>query len=186
MDRKTRRRLKVVLERRLDATIAGRTCAECSACCTALDIPQLDKPAGEPCRYLGPMGGCSIYDERPKLCREYLCGWRIGIGDLRPDQVGVVITPTRPGAPGYPGMIVHELWPDAFSDAREYLVDLASRLVLVLVRDGRPLTIAGPDHLVMGMKSQIEGIQRENAELREAKAHEGVFAAEGIAGSKAR
>jgi hypothetical protein len=83
-------------------------------------------------------------------------------------------------------MIVHELWPDAFSDAREYLVDLASRLVLVLVRDGRPLTIAGPDHLVMGMKSQIEGIQRENAEIRAAKAHEGVFAAEGIAGSKAR
>lgn len=55
------------------------TCCECKACCVILPIAEteLAKPAGVQCQHLCE-NGCGIYGttEWPKLCREYLCGWR--------------------------------------------------------------------------------------------------------------
>lgn len=75
--------------------IKNRKCGSCSVCCTSLRIeqPTLKKLADIPCQHLKPQGGCSIYDERPSVCRTWYCGWRIlDIGpEMRPDRSGVLI-----------------------------------------------------------------------------------------------
>jgi hypothetical protein len=74
--------------------VAGRTCGDCTVCCTAMaiDKPEIQKEAGVTCRHCA--GGCTIYDTRPPLCRDYHCGWRqLAILDesWRPDRSGVFV-----------------------------------------------------------------------------------------------
>lgn len=70
-----------------------RACGSCSACCTNLAVAELHKPAGVRCVHLTAAGKCSIYDTRPKGCRDFDCYWRQGAGDmsLRPDRSGAVL-----------------------------------------------------------------------------------------------
>jgi hypothetical protein len=77
------------------ALIPGRTCGDCTVCCTvmAIDKPEIQKEAGVTCRYC-VAGGCAIYDARPGLCRDYHCGWRqLSVLDdsWRPDRSGVFV-----------------------------------------------------------------------------------------------
>lgn len=80
------------LEKRL---IKDRKCGSCSVCCTSLRIeePSLKKLADVPCHNLRTQGGCAIYNDRPQVCRNWYCGWRImKIGpEMRPDRSGVLI-----------------------------------------------------------------------------------------------
>uniref|UniRef100_A0A831TZ90 YkgJ family cysteine cluster protein n=1 Tax=Geobacter metallireducens TaxID=28232 RepID=A0A831TZ90_GEOME len=55
-------------------------CLRCGTCCTAPDISTLGKPAGVPCRRLGETGLCTIYDQRPAVCRGY-----------RPDEICLLV-----------------------------------------------------------------------------------------------
>lgn len=75
--------------------IKNRKCGSCSVCCTSLRIeqPTLKKLADVPCQHLKPQGGCSVYNERPDVCRTWYCGWRImDIGpEMRPDRSKVLI-----------------------------------------------------------------------------------------------
>src|SRR5947209_3029745 len=69
-----------------------RKCGPCTVCCTELKIPQLRKQARVPCQHL-TVSGCGIYQTRPDVCREFLCGWRLfeEMGDdWRPDLSGVM------------------------------------------------------------------------------------------------
>ena len=73
--------------------LAGRSCGECTVCCTAMaiDKPEIQKEAGVTCRHC--QGGCTIQDHWPALCRDYFCGWRrLKIMDegWRPDRSGVL------------------------------------------------------------------------------------------------
>lgn len=82
-------------------SIPNRICGECTACCKAMLILDLDppKPAGRWCPHaLLPdrdgRHGCGIYASRPPSCRDFRCGWLLGWApeeDLRPDRSGVVI-----------------------------------------------------------------------------------------------
>lgn len=72
--------------------VPGRNCGGCTACCSvmAIDKPEIQKEAGVLCRHCE--NGCTIYDTRPALCRDYQCGWRqLSILDesWRPDLSGV-------------------------------------------------------------------------------------------------
>ena len=72
---------------------AERVCGECSLCCTVLRVDPLAKLAGTPCSCLRAGGaGCSIYANRPPICREYRCLWLRGGLDRedRPDRLGAV------------------------------------------------------------------------------------------------
>jgi hypothetical protein len=56
-------------------TKTGRRCGECSLCCRLLDVQEL-KPTGEWCPHCKPgAGGCTIYQKRPPVCRNYACAW---------------------------------------------------------------------------------------------------------------
>ena len=46
-------------------------CTRCGACCVAPDIAALDKPLGLRCPHLGPDNLCTVYENRPQVCRDY-------------------------------------------------------------------------------------------------------------------
>src|SRR6266446_2166622 len=57
----------------------SRTCGRCSLCCKLLPIAVLDKQANLWCQHCKPGNGCSIYNRRPQVCRDYHCGWLLGV-----------------------------------------------------------------------------------------------------------
>lgn len=77
-----------------------RRCGPCKACCSVLkiDTPEFRKPAQTLCPHHTGRG-CGIYEIRPGVCREFLCGWRL-FAELddswRPDLSGVLILRKAP------------------------------------------------------------------------------------------
>jgi len=71
-----------------------RECGSCHECCTALLIFSLNKKEGVPCVYLEE-GGCSIYEGRPKCCKDFTCQWLEGSPlvkeEWRPDLCGFLL-----------------------------------------------------------------------------------------------
>jgi uncharacterized protein len=57
----------------------GRTCGRCSLCCLVYPVPEMDKLKDVWCKHCRPgQGGCSIYNTRPPVCRDYTCSWLDG------------------------------------------------------------------------------------------------------------
>lgn len=74
--------------------VAGRACGECTACCKAFHIAELDKPANVLCHHCSDTG-CSIHAARPPVCRDYFCLWRriAAMPDgARPDRLGIIFS----------------------------------------------------------------------------------------------
>jgi hypothetical protein len=75
--------------------VTGRTCGECTACCTVMAITELSKDNYTPCPNCAGKS-CMIYDARPTTCRGWSCEWwlgRLGLNeDQRPDKLGVIFT----------------------------------------------------------------------------------------------
>jgi hypothetical protein len=126
----------------------NRSCGECRACCVVLgfeagpDEASFAKPAGEPCRHLCPMG-CSIYSDRPPVCRRFRCAWlqeRSLPAALRPDRCGVMFAMNDSVlGPGF-AVYAYELTPGA-ADRRpvtRLIERVAEEAPVILVRaDGR-------------------------------------------------
>ncbi|HWE45421.1 MAG TPA: hypothetical protein VG407_05280 [Caulobacteraceae bacterium] len=76
--------------------VRGRKCGQCTVCCRIPPIVSdaFVKPANSVCEHCVEGSGCAIYAERPKVCAEWYCGWRM-FEDLddawRPDRSGVLI-----------------------------------------------------------------------------------------------
>ncbi|PFH20812.1 hypothetical protein BX604_5232 [Burkholderia sp. JKS000303] len=74
----------------------NKQCGGCTVCCEALNIdtPELKKDAGVMCQNACE-AGCSIYENRPDVCRTWYCLWR-RIPDMpencRPDKVRVLFS----------------------------------------------------------------------------------------------
>lgn len=52
-----------------------RSCGTCTLCCRLPEIDQLSKPANTLCVNCVMGKGCFIYEDRPDLCRDFLCAW---------------------------------------------------------------------------------------------------------------
>lgn len=91
------------------------SCGSCSLCCKVMAIPELQKDDGVWCRHICKNHkGCGIYEQRPEICRQFLCVWRQSHDmpkSMRPDKCGVVfgmgtredivaayVDPSRPNA----------------------------------------------------------------------------------------
>ncbi|HEY4275889.1 MAG TPA: hypothetical protein VGM68_10415 [Rhizomicrobium sp.] len=77
------------------ATSSAKTCGACHACCVELtiDTPEFKKAPLIPCEHLKG-GRCGIYNNRFKICHEFLCGWHLSpeLGEeMRPDLSGVLM-----------------------------------------------------------------------------------------------
>lgn len=92
----------------------GRSCGSCTLCCTQLEIEskpgfstRLDnaediaKPAGKACAYLTGRG-CSIYEVRPLVCRQFACDWLLGEKKFGPED-----SPMNTGRIGVRGVTLH-------------------------------------------------------------------------------
>jgi hypothetical protein len=80
--------------------LAKRRCDSCTVCCTELKIetPEFRKPANRTCKHLCATG-CGIYESRPPVCQEFLCGWRLFpelTDEWRPDLSGVLVMRKAP------------------------------------------------------------------------------------------
>jgi Fe-S-cluster containining protein len=75
-------------------TVITRACGECTACCTAVSVEELDKGQNVRCQHLSSTSGCAIYQDRPASCRKYNCLWLKGElpEKYRPDKSGVVFS----------------------------------------------------------------------------------------------
>jgi hypothetical protein len=101
--------------------IAGRKCAECTACCHVLGARghgpwgERDKRPWEDCPERIEGTGCAIHASRPQGCRPFRCAWLQGVSFMkerhRPDRCGFIIS----GVAGQAGMI--QMW--VFRDGAE-------------------------------------------------------------------
>ena len=59
-----------------------------------VDSPELTKQAGVLCANCISAKGCAIYDDRPQVCRTFLCGWRqLPLAEeWRPDRCEIIVT----------------------------------------------------------------------------------------------
>lgn len=116
--------------------VAGRECGDCTCCCVelAIETPELRKPDGCDCPHIVDGIGCGIYADRPVLCRNWYCGWRMGAlsDEMRPDQCGVLLAPEIGRAPGYQrgGMRIILTRADRATLSSEKLLDFVARCVI--------------------------------------------------------
>lgn len=80
----------------LGPLVPERTCGDCTVCCTVLKVasPDFSKPADTPCAHLGARG-CTIHAVRPRICRDWYCGWRRVAAmpeAARPDRSGLLVS----------------------------------------------------------------------------------------------
>jgi hypothetical protein len=67
-----------------------RRCGACSLCCKLPYVREFNKPIDTWCPHARPgHGGCSIYADRPHICRTFACGW------LTSDDLGDEWFPAR-------------------------------------------------------------------------------------------
>ena len=125
--------------------VTPRSCDACTACCTAMAVPELAKPSGTPCPHLTAQG-CGIYAERPASCRHFRCAWlardsALLTTALRPDRSGLVVwqEKTRLGVT----VVAQETEPGATQAPRVAVLlrELAKARPLV-VRDGRGVEVS--------------------------------------------
>lgn len=65
-----------MLDRATSDQKAVRACGPCSLCCKLFEIEELAKPRNRWCAHCRPgHGGCTIYDRRPQVCRDFECLW---------------------------------------------------------------------------------------------------------------
>jgi hypothetical protein len=77
----------------LPQLVPGKTCGACTKCCKLMGIAELKKPAWTQCVHVAAGAGCKIYPDRPRSCRQFICGWLLdpGMGpDLKPDKCHVI------------------------------------------------------------------------------------------------
>ncbi len=116
---------------------AGKSCGPCQVCCVALKIktPQLHKDARIPCPHL-VQEGCGIYENRPPVCRSFLCGWRL-MPELnaswRPDLSGVMLLPLSQAQTPKAYRAAGPGWVFVISDADKAITPRLARLIAGMV-----------------------------------------------------
>jgi hypothetical protein len=60
-----------------DRLVEGRGCGSCTLCCRVLGIGEILKPPGQNCPDCAVGEGCTIYERRPRTCRDFYCGFLV-------------------------------------------------------------------------------------------------------------
>lgn len=74
---------------------AIRQCDGCTLCCKVVAVNALAKPQGVWCQHCRAGVGCTIYDERPRECAEYECGYLVlpGLGaEWKPSVARLILS----------------------------------------------------------------------------------------------
>jgi hypothetical protein len=70
-----------------------RQCGSCNLCCDVLEVTAVGKPVNQLCTHWATGKGCTIYHQRPQMCRSFSCAWLQGhLGDeWYPETAGIVM-----------------------------------------------------------------------------------------------
>lgn len=151
--------------------MSDRRCGDCTACCTALGVPTLDKPAFSACSHLRSCpAGCAIYASRPAECASFRCGWLDGVGSNadRPDRSGVILSATDSRSLGISYVQAHEVRPGAAETGRgRALVDLARRAVplVVILRPNGSRSLVGAPEVIDRVRSLLAQTGKSEADV---------------------
>ncbi len=137
----------------------ARACGACTACCTAVAVPELGKGPYRSCAHLCG-SGCGIYADRPSSCRTFACQWLRGVLEvdggvdptLRPDACGVIFDYQPDSAFGE----LYTAWEvapgaAAAAPAKDLLRELSGTFLVLVVTPGPhgvERRFVGPDHRV--------------------------------------
>ena len=161
-----------------DTTV--RKCGDCVGCCLAPSMRvEPYKELGSQCSEVrnGRKKGCGVYETRPDGCRAYECHWlknNFLERKHRPDKIGIIFDDGETRRPGFldrlgrnfplllPPVTARELWNGAFERQMPLLREIATRVVVIMVRcvDGTStvLSVLGPDEgLVDEVVTAIRG-----------------------------
>ncbi|HEY2034654.1 MAG TPA: hypothetical protein VGH02_13300 [Rhizomicrobium sp.] len=124
--------------------IPNRECGGCNVCCRypAIDAPQLHKPPNVLCQHW--KNGCSIYNDRPDVCRAFYCGWRLmpNLNEAwRPDRSNIFLRPvqTEDGTPGIDITLIGSVTPNKKYELMLYIGELVtSQIPTFVVIPGPP------------------------------------------------
>lgn len=140
-----------------------RRCGPCSACCTVIAVPELQKPADEPCRHLCA-SGCGIHPDRPESCQRFECQWLRGVLEvdgttdpgLRPDVCGVILD-YRPDSVFGEAYVAWEVEAGASTAgaAKAVLDGLSERFLVVLSARGPGDTTDRDDPRFLGPPDRV-------------------------------
>ncbi len=80
--------------------VPARECGTCTACCKVQPIrtPELTKTSHVLCVHCREAEGCQIHAQRPQVCRDFDCGWRLLPAlpeHWRPDLSGIFVDRVR-------------------------------------------------------------------------------------------
>jgi hypothetical protein len=119
--------------------------------------------------------GCAIYETRPGLCREWLCGWRVSKAfgdDWRPDRSGVLVEFEDDEVPeGFEHPTVKFMLLKETSIAWPPLVNT----IASLINQGKPVYLQiGADKNLQGRKTFLSNVRPMVAAVQ-ARDHAGVI-----------
>jgi hypothetical protein len=149
-------------------------CQDCTGCCQVFEVKAVEKPFGEPCRYLGKTlfgQGCTIYHERPDACRHYVCLWLDSQRkvpthrfpeNMRPDVCKVVM--------GWPWGEDREtlfVYPYPGHDTAWQKPPVSTYLRNILARGAKVVVVANNKRIAIRGDMAFVGTEEEFAELLE-------------------
>lgn len=120
-----------------------RTCGTCTLCCRLPDIDELSKPANAWCTHCIEDKGCTIYESRPKLCRDFLCLWMEDAqfsDDWNPSQTHMMVYRQGPQIT----VLVDPDFPDVWK-AEPYHTDLQRWAAIEEKQGGYVIVFVGDD-----------------------------------------
>lgn len=147
--------------------VPGRSCGKCNACCRYYDVAALKKPAGQLCQHWKKSGGCTIYETRPDVCRNFYCVWlqNASLDDnWRPDISGFILREIRTGIPAHfvhrIGVVFELCGPNSSINTDRFIQAVASQIAqrvpvfLSLTRNEKAATILLNDRMERAVASQ--------------------------------
>ena len=149
MKRAARRAESKRSKKAIQKSLAQRACGECTACCTVMGVAEIHKAPGEPCSKLCA-SGCSVYESRPRGCREFNCLWRMGLlgPEGRPDRLGAVLDMTEKPGEFEQFVVARPAFPGGLETARPTLDELVrDGHVVILLNGASTKALARPDRV---------------------------------------
>ena len=128
----------------------ARSCRDCGMCCTLLRIDSLDKAAGVKCPHLRGTK-CSIYEDRPQACRDYVCGWLQGAPVPKPTKAGFITDGSKSA-----DLTIH-MGGRVKAAGTRFLDDCKEKGITVILIHGDERQLVGPEHRVAEILSTALG-----------------------------
>ena len=126
--------------------VVNRHCGECTACCTILGVPELEKPRYTACEH-DTGKSCGIYEKRPGSCRSFKCVWLQGLVPIeeRPDKTGIIwsVTTPNPGKPQYPVAMEVTEGSSKVEPGLSMILRVTERTPVIIISSGNTRRIVG-------------------------------------------